>query len=81
MYGVRVGAVACVVGLDGVRHVRLVVRGVEVDAVPAGGEENLCAHADRAVVVEEVGALGPVGVGRVRVAVVCVRTRLVRTHT
>ena len=48
------------------------VRGVEVDTVPAGGEEDLGAHAVRAVVVEEVGAFGPVRVVVVRAAVVCV---------
>ena len=41
------------------------VRRVEVDAVPAGGEENLSAHAVGAVVIEEVGTLSPVGVAAV----------------
>ena len=60
MDGVRVGAVTGVVVLNRVGQVGLVVRRVEVDTVPAGGEEDLGTDAIRAVVVEEVGTLGPV---------------------
>ena len=57
-----------VVQADGVCHVRLVVRAVEVDAVPARREVHLCAHPARALVLEEVGTLVP---GRI-VAVIVV---------
>ena len=60
--GVAVGAITVVEVLDGVRHVRLVIGGVQVHAVPAGREEDLSAHAIRTVVVEEVGAFCPVRV-------------------
>lgn len=59
LFGVRRRAIAAVDGLDGVRHVRLVVTRVEVDAVPAAGEDDLRAHTVGAVVSRESGC-GPV---------------------
>ena len=60
-----------VVQADGVCHVRLVVRAVEVDAVPARREVHLCAHSARALVLEEVGALVPCRIVAVIVVIVC----------
>ena len=68
MDGMGVGAVAAVVVLDRIRHVGLVVRGVEIHAVPAGGEEYLGAQPIGTAVIEEVRTLGPVGVVVVRSA-------------
>ena len=67
---VRGRAVTTVEVLDRVGHVRLVVGRVEVDTIPAGGEEDLRAHSVGAVVVEEVRTLRPVRVVVVRAAIV-----------
>ena len=62
MNWVTIGAIARVESLNRVRHVRLVVGGVEVDSVPARREEDLRAQAVRTVVIKEAGALGPIRV-------------------
>ena len=66
--GVGVRTVAAVEVLDRIGHVRLVVRRVDVLAVPAGGEEYLGAQSIGTAVIEEVRTLGPVGVVVVRSA-------------
>ena len=70
MDGVRGRAVATVEILDRVGHVRLVVGRVQVNTIPAGGEEDLRAHSIGAVVIEKVRTLRPVRVVVVRAAVV-----------
>lgn len=41
---------------------RFVIGAVKVDTVPASGEEDLSAHTVGAVVREEIGTFGPVGI-------------------
>ena len=48
--------------LAGVGDMGFVIGAIEVDAVPAGWEENLSAHAVGAVVIEEIRTLSPVGI-------------------
>lgn len=71
---VRAGASSAVVVINGVSHVRLVVCAVEVDTIPAHGEENLVADTVNTLVrVGEVDilALGICGVVGNSTAVVC----------
>ena len=71
MNRVRIGAVTTVEVLDWAGHVRLVVRRVELHAIPARREEDQCMHAVREIVVDEVVSLSPVGVVIGCAAVVC----------
>ncbi len=50
---------------------RFVIGAVKVDTVPASGEEDLSAHTVGAVVREEIGTFGPVGIIVMASAVVC----------
>lgn len=71
MNGVGRRALSGVVGGGRVSHMRLVIGAVEVDTVPASGEEDLSAHAVGTIVREEIGTLGPVGITVMASAVVC----------
>ncbi len=64
--GMTIGAVATVIVLDGIGHVGLVVRRVQVLSVPARREEDLRAQPVGAAVVKEVVTFGPV-----RIVIVC----------
>ena len=68
--GVRIRALSGVECSRWVGHVRLVIGAVEVDTVPASGEENLGTHTVGTVVIEEVGTLGPIGITVMASAVV-----------
>lgn len=59
MHRVGRGARTVVIGVFGrVSHVRLVVRRIKIDTIPARWEENLSSHAVRASLVWQVVVLG-----------------------
>ena len=65
-----VWTVTAVVVLYLIRHMRRMIRAVQIDTVPAAWEIYLCTHSVRAIVIEEIGSLSPIRVPIVLAAVI-----------